>query len=328
MRKPALASLLVALAAPAALAAPPTAAELVRRVPEAASAVVAIDGAALRAQPAVHAWLVRQRALHVTDCDGRRFFDDAGLDPLRDVDVAVIAAVPDGERTGGVALLAGRYDTAALGAALAKRGAQPFTIAGAPAYRLASDHESGGPAVVALPSSELVVVGDEAAVALTLAAPHALPELAAAEVGAGRLDVGAPFWLVATVPAAAAAHARAAAERVHGEGAEGVRGALFASGAVRRVVAQATLGDALKFSGTAIADTPENAELLRDTIKGAIAAARLHFEASEPELVGALRGVEVRLHGPVVTVTGEVPVALIERLAAEHGASHREPHRR
>ena len=57
-------------------------------------------------------------------------------------------------------------------------------------------------------------------------------------------------------------------------------------------------------------------------------AARLHFEASEPELVGALRGVEVRLHGPVVTVAGAVPVALIERLAAEHGASPGEPHRR
>ncbi len=327
MRTLPLASLLVALAAPAAVAAPPTAAELLRRVPATASAVVAIDGAALRAHPAVHAWLVRQHALHVTDCDGRRFFDDAGLDPLRDVDVAVIAAVPDGEHTGGVALFAGRYDTAALRAALAKRGAQPFTIAGAPAYRLASDHESGGPAVVALPSSELVVVGDEAAVALTLAAPHALPELAAAEVGAGRLDVGAPFWLVATVPAAAAAHARAAAERVHGEGAEGVRGALFASGAVRRVIAQATLGDVLKFSGAAVADTPENAELLRDTIKGAIAAARLHFEASEPELVNALRGVDVRLHGPVVTAAGEVPVALIEKLAAEHDAFHAEPHR-
>ncbi len=328
MRTLPLASILVALAAPAALAAPPTAAELVRRVPETASAVVAIDGAALRAHPTVHAWLLRQRTLHVADCDGHRFFADAGLDPLRDVDVAVIAAVPDGERTGGVALFAGRYDTAALGAALAKRGAQRFTIAGSPAYRLASDHDSGGPAVVALPSPELVVVGNEAAVALALAAPHALPELAASEVGAGRLDLGAPFWMVATVPAAAAAHARDAAEHVHGEGAEAVRGALFASGTVRRVVAQATLGEALKFSGAAIADTPENAELLRDTIKGAIAAARLHFEASEPELVGALRGVDVRLHGPVVTAAGEVPVALIERLVAEHGAPHAEGHRR
>jgi hypothetical protein len=315
------ATLLIALSAPAALAAPPTAAELLRKVPHDATAVVAIDSAALRAQPAVQGWLMRQHALTGTHGDVRGFLDDAGLDPLRDVDVMVVAAVPEGDRTAGVTLFAGRYDTAALGAALVKRGGQAFSLAGTPAYRLASEHEGGREAVVALPSAALVVVGDEATVALALAPPHALAPLAAAEIAAGRLDIHAPFWMVATVPAQALQRAGAAAERAHGEGVETVRGVVFASGTVRRVVAQATLGDTLAFSGAAVADTPENAELLRDTVKGALAAARLHFQDSAPELVDVLRAVDVRLDGPVVTAKGAIPVALLEKLAAEHGCA-------
>jgi hypothetical protein len=317
------ATLLTALAAPAALAAPPTAAELLRRVPETASAVAAIDSAVLRTHPAVHGWLVRQHALTGTDGDVRRFLDDAGLDPLRDVDVMVVAAVPEGDRTTGVALFAGRYDTAALAAALVKRGAQAFSLAGTPAYRLASAHEGGRPVVVALPSAALVVVGDEATVALALAPPHPVAPLAAGEIAAGRLDIHAPFWMVATVPAQAHQRAGAAAERAHGDGAETVRGIVFASGTVRRVVAQATLDDMLRFSGTAVADTPENAELLRDTVKGALAAARLHFQDSAPELVDVLRAVDLRLAGPAVTARGAIPVALLEKLAAEHGCDAR-----
>ena len=121
-----------------------------------------------------------------------------------------------------------------------------------------------------------------------------------------------------------AAHRRAgaAAERAHGEGAETVRGVVLASGSVRRVVGQAYLGRfRSRFSGAAVADTAENAELLRDAVKGALAAARLHFQDSAPELVDVLRGVDVHLDGPVVTAKGAIPVALLEKLAAEHGCA-------
>ena len=322
MKRLLVATLLIALAAPAALAAPPTAADLLRRVPETASAVAAIDSAALRTHPAVHDWLVRQHALTGTHGDVRGFLDDAGLDPLRDVDVIVVAAVPEGDHTTGAALFAGRYDTAALGAALVKRGGQAFSLAGAPAYRLASGREGGRPVVVALPSADLVVVGDEATVALALAPPHAPAPLVAGEIAAGRLDVRAPFWMVAALPAQARGRAGAAAERAHGEGSETMRDVVFASGTVRRVAGQATLdASTLRFSGTAVADTPENAELLRDTVKGALAAARLHFEDSAPELVDVLRAVDLRLDGPAVTAKGAIPVALLEKLAAEHGCA-------
>ena len=318
MKKPLVATILIALAAPA-LAAPPTAADLLRRVPEAAVAVVAIDSASLRTHPAVHDWLVRRHDL--TGTDPRCFLDDAGLDPLRDVDVMVLAAVPDGDRPAGVALFAGRYDPASLGVALVKRGAQAFTLAGAPAYRLASEHEGGRGVVVALPSTSLVVVGDEATAALALAPPHAFAPLAAGEIAAGRLDIRAPFWMVAAVPALVRQRAGAAAGRVHGEGAETVRGVILASGTVRRIVAQATLDGALTFSAAAVADTPENAELLRDTVKGALAAARLHFEDSQPELIDVLRAVDLHLAGAVVTIKGAIPVALLEKLAAERHAT-------
>jgi hypothetical protein len=69
----------------------------------------------------------------------------------------------------------------------------------------------------------------------------------------------------------------------------------------------------------AVADTAENAELLRDAVKGAIAAARLHAQGTSPELVNVLRNIEVSVSGTDLSASGAVPVSLLEKLVAEHG---------
>lgn len=314
--------LLTALAAPAALAAPPTAAELLRLVPDGAQAVVAVDSAALRAHPLVQTWLLRQHAWAATDNDLERFLRDAGLDPVRDVDVIVVAAVNAGDKTTGVALFAGRYDPASLGAALVRRGARALAIAGTPGYQLPDSGCDGGRAVVLVqPSADLVVVGDQATVAQVLGEPHAVPSLVAAEIAAGRLDTRAPFWMVANVPAKVHHQASEVSGRVHGEASDAVRGVVLASGTVQRVMAQAHLDDALRLSVAALADTPENAELLRDALKGALAVARLHAQDTAPDLVDVLRGVELNVDGTAVTGKGAISIALLEKLAAEHGGA-------
>lgn len=322
MKRLGLASVLFAVAATLAMAAPPTTGDLLRLVPDGAQAVVAIDSAALRAHPAVQTWLARQHAWAATDEELKRFLDDSGLDPVRDVDLLVLAALGSGQQTTGVALLVGRYDSAALGVALTARGASSFALAGAPAFRLPDSEHCGRQAVLAQRSTELVIVGDEAAVTATLSVPHAVSPLVAGEIAAGSLDLHAPFWIVAAVPAEVHRHVGETVDHVHGEGSDSVRGVLLASGAVQKVIAQAYLDDSLRVVGTGVADTAENAGLLRDAAKGALAAMRLHLQGSAPELVEVLRNVEIRADGTAVSAKGVIPLALLEKLAAEHKAGH------
>jgi hypothetical protein len=163
-----------------------------------------------------------------------------------------------------------------------------------------------------------VIVGDETAVQAAIAPTHALIPLVESELAAGRIDPRAPFWVIAVVPAEARQKAGEVSEHAHGEGGEAVRSIVFASGAVQRISGQAFLDDSLRLSGVAVADTPENAELLRDAVKGAIAAARLHAQGQAPELVNVLRDVVVRVAGTDLSVSGAVPLTLLEKLAAEH----------
>jgi len=137
-------------------------------------------------------------------------------------------------------------------------------------------------------------------------------------VAAGQIDPRAPFWAVGTIPAAAHRHAAALEERGEAEPDHPLHHVLAAAGVVRRIALQASLDDSLRVSGVASADTAENAELLRDAAKGALAALRLGAQDEHPELVDVLRGVQVRASGTEVAVSGAIPVALLEKLAAEH----------
>ncbi len=322
MRKWLVITAVLALAATLASAAPMTTGDLLRLVPQGAKAIVAIDSAALRAHPSVQSWLAEQHAWAATDETLRRFLDDAGLDPLRDVDLILLAVTGEGSATRGVVFLIGRYDAGALNSALTARGASPFTLAGVPALRLPDSGHCGAPPVMLQRSSDLVIVGDETSVAATVAPEHAIPDLVAGEIADGRIDLRAPFWMAATVPAAARRHAGEAAEHARGEGSEALRGALLASGTVQKVTARAYLDDSLRVFGAAVADSAEDAGLLRDAVKGAVAAARLHVQGASPELVDVLRGVEIAVDGAVVTGKGSIPVALLEKLRANHSKGH------
>ena len=304
---------------PFAAAAPPTVEEMLHWVPAGAQAVIAVDSAALRTHPKVQEWLLRHHAWTGADQDLRQFLSDAGLDPVRDVDAMVVAVLRDSGETGAVALFSGRYDASSLAAAIVKRGARPFTMGTRQAYRLpSSGHHGDDTAVLVQPSPDLVIVGEEAAVQAAIAPPHAVIPLVEGEIAADHIDPRAPFWVVAVVPAEARQKAGEVSEKVHGEGSDTVRSVVFASGAVQRVAGQAFLDDSLRFSGVAVADTSENAELLRDAVKGAIAAARLHAQGHAPELVSVLRDIVVRVSGTDVSVSGAVPLTLLEKLAAEH----------
>lgn len=307
-------ALILLLAAAPALAAPPTTTELLRWVPADAQVVMAVDAATLRAHPFVQGWIIEHQAGWTgIDSDMHRFLRDAGLDPLRDVDLMVVAANAQGQGGHALALFAGRYDPSSVGAALAGRGATAETVNGVPFY-VAKDEHGGG--AVALPSAELLIAGDEAAVRAALAGPATGRTLVSGAVAAGQIDLRAPFWLVATVPDEVRQGAGKAATQVSGEHADTVRSVLAAGGTILRVAMQARLDKELTLSGVAVTDTPENAELVRDAVKGALAAARIQLRETQPELVEVLRDAQVTARQTEVSGQIVVPLALVEKLAA------------
>jgi len=301
--------------ASAAVAAPPTVGDLLGKVPAAARVVVAVDAAALREHPVVQQWLAeRHTAWSGLDDETDSFLRDSGLVPERDVEAMVAAVTPTDDRASFVVFFAGRFDPAALGAALTARGAQAIQLSGGAGYLLPS--EGGGTGTVALLAPDLIVLGDEASVrGLTIFAAGS--PLVAEEVAARRIDPAAHFFFVADLPPRQSATGGDEATE-H----DSLQQVVEASGAVRRVGLQATLGEALALKGFATADSPENAELLRDAVKGAIAAMRLQAQEKAPELVDVLRGVDVRLDGTRVSGAVAVPVVVIEKVLREHAAAH------
>jgi hypothetical protein len=234
------------------------------------------------------------------------------------VDAMLVALLGESPGTDAVAFFAGRYDPTSLEAALLKRGAEAFTLANVHCYRLpSSDHHAGEPPVLAQPSPDLIIVGEESAVRATLAPRHAIPQLVASEVAARHIDLRAPFWMVATVPPGTRREAAETSAEVKVD--EPFRGVIVASGTIQKVAMQAFLDDSLKVSAVARADTTENAELLRDAVKGALAVARLHAQGKDPELVDVLRDIEVRVSKNEVSIAGAVPLALLDKLGRTHG---------
>lgn len=307
-------ALILVLAAAPALAAPSTPTDLLRWVPTDAQVVMAVDAAALRAHPLVQGWIVEHQAGWTgLDTEMQRFLRDAGLDPLRDVDLVVVAASAQGSGGHTLALFAGRYDLASLGAALVGRGALMEVANGIPLYLGKDEHGRGA---VALPSAELLIAGDEEALRTALAGPATGRTLVSGAVAAGHIDLRAPFWLVAAVPEEIRRGAGKASPRLSGEPADTVRSVLAAAGTIQRVAMQARLDQELILSGVAVAATAESAELLRDAVKGALAAARLHLRESQPELVEVLRDAEVTVRQTEVGGRIVFPLTLIEKLVA------------
>jgi hypothetical protein len=313
-------AIVITLVAAPVLAAPPTVNDLLRYVPADAQVVMALDTAALRAHPLTQAWILEHQAGWTgVDSDLQRFLSDAGLDPLRDVDLMVVAASTTQGGGHALALFAGRYDPSSLGAAVVARGGRTETVNGVALYLAAKGKADD--AALALPSAELVIAGDESAVRAALATRVAGRTLVGTAVAAGQIDLRAPFWLVALVPDEMRQGAGTAATRVQGEHADTVRSVLAAGGTVQCVAMQARLDRELTLTGVATTDTAENAELVRDAVKGALAAARLQLGEEEPELVEVLRDTQVQVKGTEVNGKMVIPLPLIEKLArkAHHG---------
>ncbi|MFH1177804.1 MAG: hypothetical protein V1750_10400 [Acidobacteriota bacterium] len=313
--------IILVLAATPARAASPTPYELLRWAPAGAQVVVAMDAATLRSHPLAQSWLLEHQApWSGAGAEAQQFLRDAGLDPLLDVDSMLLAVVPQTGHDRGLAAFGGRYDPASLGAALVKRGARAATVGGSPVYQLAQAKGGQGASPYLFASPDVVLIGDEASLAAVLGRPARVNTLVDGELAAGRLDPRAPFWMVAAIPAELHEPAGAPEQGPAHPGGPALQALMAAAHTVRQVTLQAFLTDELELRWRAEADTAENAELLRDTVKGALAALRLHAQEQAPELVEVLRAVKVTCDGTEVKGTGVIPLALLEKLSHEAAA--------
>jgi hypothetical protein len=312
------------LAAGTAWAAPPTVPELLRLVPTDARAVVAVDAAVLRTAPLVEQWLLaHQAAWSRVDDDAARFLSEAGVDPARDVDYMMFALTGDQAAQHPLALLAGRYDSATLVAALQARGAVQVKVGTVTAYRVGhTGNADAQHAALIRVTPQLVMVGDRDTLLAAQDRASGPVRVVAAEKAAGHLDVSAPFWMAVAIPEDAAAGPHSTASGAESPGAQAMVAVAAASAAVRRVAAWATLGQELRLHAFATTASEENAGLLRDTVRGALAAMRLAVQEREPRVVDVLRGVKVDTEGAAVAVTAELPVDLLQQLAGEAHHHH------
>ena len=230
MKRFAVLSSAAALALASALALPATAGndDALALVPTDAASVGVIHVADLRSSP-LAARVFSDTDKLTVDGDAAHFLGEARLNPKEDVDTVVAAGSPKGAGGSagwGLVLFEGRFDAAALSAAIAARGAVLKSTPAGDYYLLpnqspagASNHEQGA---IAFASNHLVIAGNESSVVAALAQRSAGGTAFRSGAGLGRhlgrIDSGASAWALVDVSRLPQKDAAARHAQAHGNG--------------------------------------------------------------------------------------------------------------
>jgi hypothetical protein len=249
------------------------------------------------------------------DGDGAKFLAEAGLDPAKDIDTITFALRPN-QSTGdedALVVAEGRFDATRVSAALLARGAKEVTTPTGKYFLVegkSDDGEVEGGAAIAFVERGYAVMGTETAVkgalnAVARGGSGFLTSTLGSQIS--RIDPSASAWMLADV-------ARISQQAGSHEGSDKSE-VLFAAVKKMSYVTMWTTdtGESLKFGGTALSDDAETRQLVEDTIRGALSAARLAAQEKDPELVELLRKVEVKRDGDGVSVEATIPAELLER---------------
>jgi hypothetical protein len=302
----------LALAVGALLAAPAIAASggALSLVPADATAVGFVRAADLRSNP-FQLRVFEETDKLTADGDGARFLAEAGLDLRNDVD-AVVACTTGSRDARGRTLVAfeGRFDPTRVAAALTQRGAVGVSTPAGDYFRLKESSGERGPGAVAVLGPNLILAGNEAAVAAALVQRASGAGGFVAGGGLGReyhrVDPAATAWVLVDVQGS----------RIHSErgGPSGVMGALKS---VSIAAFQATVeGDALAVKATGLSSDEETRELIEDALRGVTAAWRMAAQEKNPELVSVIRNFKVTRDDEGVTIAGTLPGDLIRSFTA------------
>ena len=253
------------------------------------------------------------------DGDADKFFTEAGLEPTKDVDVVVVATSPKtrfGNDAEVLVIANGRFNVERLTKALLDRGAvrkDSYLT-----FPESGDHNGA----VAFPSASLAIMGTEDAVieALATRAKGGSGWLSASALGqdASRIDPSANAWAVVDVTRSIRLSGKT---RVPNRSDASGQALAAAIKSVSTVALWATdTGDSLKLGAFGLTSDAETLELLEDTIRGALSAARLAVKDKSPDLVSVLRRFEVTRTDSSVRITGTIPAESVRKLMSQKHA--------
>jgi hypothetical protein len=253
--------------------------------------------------------------------DADRFLTDAGLAPTKDIDVIVVSTVPRtalGTQADVLVAADGRFNVERLTKALLARGATQKV--GYLLLPVSDDSSKAG--AVAFPDARLALIGSEKAVidALANRAAGGTTFLQASGLGreTARIDAHATAWAIVDVT-----RAQRLANGPHMSGHSGP--STMVSSALKNMATVAVwatdTGDAVKLGAFGLSQDAETLQLVEDSIRGALSAARLAVQEKSPELVSVLRRFSVTHNDTSVSVTGTVPADTLRNLLKKEQAS-------
>jgi hypothetical protein len=262
------------------------------------------------------------------DGEAQKFLSDAGLSPIKDVDVLVVATSPRtalGSEADVVAIAEGRFNPERLTNALVARGAvKKGAYLLMPEGKDNNDNERENGAV-AFPSASLAIAGNERAVIAALAAHAAGGTGFRGRAGLGmdlsRVDPKATAWALVDVTRAqrlgnGAGHMNTG----KGQSGEALQAALKS---ISTVALWATdTGDALQLGAIGLSSDTETLELLEDTVRGALSALRLAVKEKSPDMVSVLRRFDVTRKADSIRIEGSIPASALRELMAKKTASN------
>jgi hypothetical protein len=290
-------------------------------IPADAVSVGVVKLAELRASP-LSSTLFDHTDKLSTDGDARKFLEEAGLQPAKDVDLLVVSTSPRtalGSEADVLVAAEGRFNVERLTRALVSRGAvkkNGYLVL--PESKRGPNGESGA---VAFPEANLALMGNETAVSEALASRAAGGTAFLTASGLGRelarVDTNASAWAIFDV---ARAQRLAHVPRVspHANGGQALQGALTKMATV--ALWATDTGDSLKLGGLGVSHDAETLQLVEDTVRGALAALRLAVQDKEPALVSALRKFNVARNDDSVSISGTISADILRSLAAKKQA--------
>jgi hypothetical protein len=313
----------VALVAVAALALPIFAKdEALSLVPANAVTVGMVKLAEIRTSP-LSGLLFEHMDKMSSDGEAEKFLTEAGLSPLKDIDVLVVATYGRtalGSEPEVVVIAEGRFNAERLTNALVTRGA---TRKDGYIMFPKENGEAAGDGAIAFPSNGLVIAGTERSVAAALAARTTggtgFRTLGLLGADLSRIDPAATAW--ALVDVTRAARLAKAGDIDTGKGQAGVAlQAALKSVSTFAVWAKDT-GDTLQLGATGLSHDAETLELLEDTLRGGLSALRLAVKDKQPEMVSILRRFDVSRNDDSITIEGSIPAAHIRQMMAKQAAA-------
>ena len=289
-------------------------------IPNDAVTVGVVRLADMRTSP-LSSMLFEQTDKFSANGEAGEFLIDAGLAPAKDVDVVVVSTTPRtplGSEGADLLVAAdGRFNVDRLTKALIARGAVQKN-----GYLLLPTDEDRAQqnGAIAFPDSHLALMGTERAVTTALAnrASGGTNFLEASGLGrdSARIDSHATAWAIVDVTRA---KRFSRAPRVAPHGNQSAEVLANAMKTMSTVALWATdTGDSLKLGAFGLSQDAETLQLVEDTVRGALSAARLAVQDQSPDLVSVLRRFNVTHNDTSVSISGTGPADTVRTLMRKH----------